>query len=193
MALRLGDGRDRLPDALSDLRVESGLARACPVSVRGGGRRQPRPLTGFDSVFLVRGGAPGGSPRPRRGGETQKAASLQRFRCRFRGSASSVPTVQRRSDSSHIFGTCDTASGPPNSVIVCISKEPALMKGVNKVILVGNLGKDPEIKFTPQGTQVAKFSVATSEKFKGKDGQWQERTEWHNITLWEGLAKTKRD
>jgi len=67
------------------------------------------------------------------------------------------------------------------------------MKGVNKVILVGNLGKDPEIKFTPQGTQVAKFSVATSEKFKGKDGQWQERTEWHNVTLWEGLAKVAGD
>ncbi len=67
------------------------------------------------------------------------------------------------------------------------------MKGINKVILVGNLGKDPEIKFTPQGTQVAKFSVATSEKFKGKDGQSQERTEWHNVTLWEGLAKVAGD
>src|SRR5437763_3218969 len=45
-------------------------------------------------------------------------------------------------------------------------------KGVNKVILLGNLGKDPEVKFTPSGTAVAKFTVATSDRFKDKDGQW---------------------
>ncbi|MGO9863082.1 MAG: single-stranded DNA-binding protein [Terriglobales bacterium] len=67
------------------------------------------------------------------------------------------------------------------------------MKGLNRVTLLGNLGKDPEIKFTPQGTQVAKFSLATTERFKGKDGQWQERTDWHNIVLWEGLAKIAGD
>ncbi len=62
-------------------------------------------------------------------------------------------------------------------------------KSVNKVILVGNLGKDPEMKMTPQGKPVAKFSLATNERYKDKDGQWQDRTEWHNIVLWERLAE----
>ena len=62
-------------------------------------------------------------------------------------------------------------------------------KSVNKVILVGNLGRDPEVKFTPQGTPVAKFSIATSERYKDKEGNWQERTEWHNIVLWQRLAE----
>ena len=62
-------------------------------------------------------------------------------------------------------------------------------KSVNKVILVGNLGKDPEVKFTPQGKPMAKFSLATNERYKDKDGQWQDRTEWHNIVLWERLAE----
>jgi single-strand DNA-binding protein len=64
-----------------------------------------------------------------------------------------------------------------------------MAKSVNKVILIGNLGKDPEIKFTPNGTQVAKFSLATNERFKDKDGQWQDRTEWHNIVAWQKLAE----
>ena len=64
-----------------------------------------------------------------------------------------------------------------------------MAKSVNKVILVGNLGKDPEVKFTPNGTAVAKFSVATNESFKDKAGQWQERTEWHNIVAWSKLAE----
>jgi len=63
------------------------------------------------------------------------------------------------------------------------------MKSVNKVILIGNLGKDPEVKYTPQGTPVAKFSLATNERFKDKDGNWQDRTEWHNIVLWQRLAE----
>ena len=62
-------------------------------------------------------------------------------------------------------------------------------RGVNKVILVGNLGKDPEVKYTPSGTAVARFSLATSEKFKDKSGQLQERTEWHNIVAWQRLAE----
>jgi len=62
-------------------------------------------------------------------------------------------------------------------------------KSVNKVILIGNLGKDPEIKYTPTGTQVAKFSIATNENYKDKSGQWQERTEWHNIVAWQRLAE----
>lgn len=62
-------------------------------------------------------------------------------------------------------------------------------KSVNKVILVGNIGRDPEVKFTPSGVPVAKFSIATSERFKDKGGEWQERTEWHNIIAWQRLAE----
>jgi single-strand DNA-binding protein len=64
-----------------------------------------------------------------------------------------------------------------------------MAKSVNKVILIGNLGKDPEVKYTPSGTPVAKFSLATNEKFKDKGGEWQERTEWHNIVAWQRLAE----
>jgi single-strand DNA-binding protein len=56
--------------------------------------------------------------------------------------------------------------------------------GVNKVILVGNLGKDPELKYTPGGQAVATFSLATSERVTDKSGQRQDRTEWHNIVVW---------
>jgi len=62
-------------------------------------------------------------------------------------------------------------------------------KSVNKVILIGNLGKDPEVKFTPSGLPVAKFSIATNESYKDKAGEWQERTEWHNIVAWQRLAE----
>ena len=62
-------------------------------------------------------------------------------------------------------------------------------KSVNKVILIGNLGKDPEVKYTPQGTPVAKITLATNERFKGKSGEWQDRTEWHNVVLWQRLAE----
>jgi single-strand DNA-binding protein len=64
-----------------------------------------------------------------------------------------------------------------------------MAKSVNKVILIGNLGKDPEVKYTPQGTPVAKLTLATNESYKDKDGQWQERTEWHNVVLWQRLAE----
>src|SRR5215471_3274005 len=64
-----------------------------------------------------------------------------------------------------------------------------MAKSVNKVILVGNLGKDPEIKYTPSGTPVAKFTLATNERFKDKNGEWQDRTEWHNIVAWQRLAE----
>ncbi len=62
-------------------------------------------------------------------------------------------------------------------------------KSVNKVILLGRLGKDPEVKYTPQGTPVAKFSLATNDRFKDKEGNWQDRTEWHNITAWSRTAE----
>jgi single-strand DNA-binding protein len=63
------------------------------------------------------------------------------------------------------------------------------MAGVNKVILVGNLGADPEVRYTAGGTAVCKFSLATSRKFTGKDGQKQEKTEWHRIVAWSKLAE----
>lgn len=62
------------------------------------------------------------------------------------------------------------------------------MAGINKVILVGNLGKDPEVKTVSNGVQVARFSVATSESYTNKEGQKIENTEWHNVVLWRGLA-----
>lgn len=58
------------------------------------------------------------------------------------------------------------------------------MASLNKVMLIGKLGKDPEVRYTAGGTAVASFSLATTEKFKGKTGEWEEKTEWHNITLW---------
>jgi single-strand DNA-binding protein len=64
-----------------------------------------------------------------------------------------------------------------------------MAKSVNKVILIGNLGKDPEIKYTPQGTAVAKFTLATNERYKDKAGQWQDRTEWHNLVAWARTAE----
>jgi len=60
---------------------------------------------------------------------------------------------------------------------------------VNKVILVGNLGRDVELRHTPGGAAVAKFSVATNERWKDKSGQLQEHTEWHNIVAWAKLAE----
>jgi single-strand DNA-binding protein len=60
---------------------------------------------------------------------------------------------------------------------------------INKVILVGRLGKDPEVRSTPGGTSVAKFTIATDERFTDKNGEKQERTEWHNITAWGKLGE----
>jgi len=60
---------------------------------------------------------------------------------------------------------------------------------INKVILVGRLGKDPEIRSTPGGNTVAKFTIATDERFTDKSGEKQERTEWHNIVAWGKLAE----
>jgi single-strand DNA-binding protein len=62
------------------------------------------------------------------------------------------------------------------------------MAGVNKVILVGNLGKDPEVRHLEGGASVANFPLATTEIFKDKAGNRQEQTEWHNIVVWRGLA-----
>ncbi len=64
------------------------------------------------------------------------------------------------------------------------------MAGVNKVIIVGRLGKDPEVRYTPSGAAVANFTVATSEEWKDRDsGEKQERTEWHRIVAWRRLGE----
>src|SRR5882762_8713656 len=63
------------------------------------------------------------------------------------------------------------------------------MAGVNKVILVGNLGKDPEVRYLEGGAAVANFSLATSESYKDKTGKKVDQTEWHNIVVWRGLAE----
>ncbi|MEQ1833524.1 MAG: single-stranded DNA-binding protein [Candidatus Eisenbacteria bacterium] len=63
------------------------------------------------------------------------------------------------------------------------------MSSVNKVIIVGNLGKDPELKFTQSGVAVCNFSVATSEKWTTKEGETNNRTEWHRVTAWKAQAE----
>jgi single-strand DNA-binding protein len=60
--------------------------------------------------------------------------------------------------------------------------------GINKVILVGNLGRDPEVKTTEQGIRIAKFSLATTEVYRDKDGSRKEQTEWHNVVAWRNHA-----
>ena len=60
---------------------------------------------------------------------------------------------------------------------------------INKVILVGNLGKDPELRHIGSGMAVCTFSLATTDRFKNKQGEQQDKTEWHNIVAWAGLAE----
>ena len=64
-----------------------------------------------------------------------------------------------------------------------------MARGINKVILVGNLGKDPELSYLPSGQSVAKFSLATSRSYKDKSGELKEETEWHNIVAWGKLGE----
>jgi single-strand DNA-binding protein len=62
------------------------------------------------------------------------------------------------------------------------------MSSLNKILIIGNLGRDPEVRYTPDGSPVATFSVATSESWTDKNGSKQEHTEWHNIVAWNRLA-----
>lgn len=64
-----------------------------------------------------------------------------------------------------------------------------MARGVNKVILIGNAGADPDVRYTPEGVPVANFSLATSETWKDSSGERQEKTEWHRLVLWRGLAE----
>lgn len=68
-----------------------------------------------------------------------------------------------------------------------------MARSVNKVILVGNVGKDPEIKFATSGTALANFTLATSDRFKDKSGEWQDRTEWHSLVAFQRTAEIVRD
>ena len=80
----------------------------------------------------------------------------------------------------------------PPRIILCYSYQllecTNMAKSVNKVILLGNVGKDPEIRSTPGGTKVASFSIATSERQKDASGNWVDRTEWHNLVAFSKLA-----
>ena len=68
-----------------------------------------------------------------------------------------------------------------------------MAKGVNKVFLLGNVGKDPEIRATQGGMQIATFTLATAERTKGQDGQWTDKTEWHNLVAFQRTAEIVRD
>ena len=68
-----------------------------------------------------------------------------------------------------------------------------MAKSVNKVFLLGNVGKDPEIRSTPSGTIVATFGLATSDRFQDAQGNWQDRTEWHNLVAFKRTAEIIRD
>jgi single-strand DNA-binding protein len=68
-----------------------------------------------------------------------------------------------------------------------------MAKSVNKVILLGNVGKDPEIRSTAGGTMVASFTLATSDRFQDAQGNWQDRTEWHNLKAFKRTAEIVRD
>jgi single-strand DNA-binding protein len=72
--------------------------------------------------------------------------------------------------------------------MVAVTTEGAM--SLNKVMLIGNLGKDPEVRFTPSGRAVGRFPVATSEVWNDAEGQRQERTEWHNVVVWGKQAET---
>ena len=63
---------------------------------------------------------------------------------------------------------------------------------INKVTLIGHLGGDPEVRTLENGTQVGRFSLATNENYKDKEGAWQSQTEWHNIIVWRDLAERSK-
>jgi len=65
-----------------------------------------------------------------------------------------------------------------------------MARGLNRVMLLGHLGKDPELKYTPGGAAVATVSLATTEGYKDKEGNWQERPEWHRLVIWNKQAET---
>jgi len=67
------------------------------------------------------------------------------------------------------------------------------MSSINKAIIIGNLGADPDIRYTQSNTAVANLSVATSERYKDKSGEWKERTEWHRVVAWDRKAEIAQE
>lgn len=96
-----------------------------------------------------------------------------------------VPQLVRGPLQRNLRGKSMVQVHPVTPLIKVIS----MSKGVNKVILLGTLGKDPECKIVGNGTHVANISMATSEKFKDKTGEYVEKTEWHNVTFFGKLAE----
>src|SRR5215470_7748818 len=106
----------------------------------------------------------------------------------------------RRSHAEHLDARCNALLASAYSVIRARSSDLHAARDisdrkrgravVNKAIIVGNLGRDPEVRFTPSGRAVAKFSVATTERWTDQQGQRQEKTEWHNIVVWGKQAET---
>jgi single-strand DNA-binding protein len=84
---------------------------------------------------------------------------------------------------------CSLPTGQTSVSLLRENQQGGSMASLNRVELIGNLGRDPEIRYTPGGTAVASFSLATSEKVKNKSGEWEIRTEWHNIVLYARLAE----
>jgi len=74
-----------------------------------------------------------------------------------------------------------------------LEKEEQMSRGLNKVMLIGNLGADPEIKYAASGTAIANFNIATSENRKNQDGEWEETTEWHRVVMFGRQAETCKD
>src|ERR1700761_7127800 len=95
-----------------------------------------------------------------------------------------------------IFANPTPFSQPRRSSLVLLSSTPngvTMAKGVNKVILLGNVGKDPEIRTTQGGMTVASFSLATAERAKDQAGNWTDKTEWHNLVAFQRTAEIVRD
>jgi len=74
------------------------------------------------------------------------------------------------------------------SIFGLLSRRIVMSRTLNKVMLIGNVGKDPDVHFTPSGVKVAQFRMATTETWKDKEGAVQEHTDWHTIIAWRGLA-----
>ena len=91
--------------------------------------------------------------------------------------------------SSRLDGVCFRAYRRGETPTQTQTQRGYIVAGVNKVILIGNLGKDPEVRATTTGQRVANFSLATSRSWTGQDGQRQEKTEWHSIVVWGKLAE----
>ncbi len=132
-------------------------------------------------VLGAAGGASGGAGHPnrrlRRAGEDGRLLLLW-------GSTGALVWRADSASGTNIFnssGSCRKLRLTRHNREVAVS--------VNKVILVGNLGKDPELRYTPSGVAVANFSLATTETYKDRDGNRQNKTEWHNIVAWRQLAE----